>query len=185
MRTFIAVDINDRLKKNIFDIAQGFKKYCKGTYVRPNLYHITLFFFGYIPEDKTLIIKDILKDISYPSFLVKLTGVDCFFANKNPRVCFMKGESPSLMELFTIIEKKLIENNILSDRKPLKIHSTFLRIKHIFDSEGIEKYIETINKNFSVVSFVVNELILYNSKLSKNGPEYYKYFIKNLNEVDK
>jgi 2'-5' RNA ligase len=185
MRTFIAVDINDRLKKNIFDVAQGFKKYCKGSYVKPDLYHITLFFFGDIPEDKTIIIRNILRGINYPLFSIKLTGVDCFFTNKKPRVCFVKGESPSLMELFTIIEKKLIENNVLPDRKPLKIHSTFLRIKHIFDNEGIVKYIETINKNFSVVSFVVNELILYNSKLSKNGPEYYKYFIKNLNEVDK
>jgi len=42
---------------------------------------------------------------------------------------------------------------------------------------------ETINENFTVEPFTVNEIILYNSKLSKDGPEYYKYFIKKLNEV--
>jgi len=69
------------------------------------------------------------------------------------------------------------------DKKPLKIHSTFLRIKDVFDSEGMKKYMETINENFTVEPFTVNEIILYNSKLSKDGPEYYKYFIKKLNEV--
>ena len=183
MRTFIAVNIDDRLKKNIFNIAQGFKNYCKGSYVRSDLYHITLFFFGDIPEEKIIIIKNILSDINYLPFSITLTGVDCFFANKRPRVCFIKGESPSLIELFATIEKKLLKNNVMFDKKPLKIHSTFLRIKDVFDSEGMKKYMETINENFTVEPFTVNEIILYNSKLSKDGPEYYKYFIKKLNEV--
>ena len=171
MRAFIAVDIDDKYKKIIFDIAQTFKKYCKGSFARSELYHITLFFFGDIPDNQLKIIGDILENINFSSFNIKLIGVGCFSIGKRPR------------EVFTVIESKLVENRIVWDKKPFKIHSTFLRIKDIFDYAGFKQHIENINKNFSVMTFTVSNIILYNSKLSGNGPEYNKLFIKNLNEV--
>ena len=184
MRAFIAVDIDDKYKKIIFDIAQTFKKYCKGSFARSELYHITLFFFGDIPDNQLKIIGDILENINFSSFNIKLIGVGCFSIGKRPRVCLVKGESRSLKEVFTVIESKLVENRIVWDKKPFKIHSTFLRIKDIFDYAGFKQHIENINKNFSVMTFTVSNIILYNSKLSGNGPEYNKLFIKNLNEVN-
>ena len=184
MRTFIAIDLADNDKKTIFDIAQSFKKYCKGTFVRPDLYHITLFFFGDISEKEIKHIENILKEVEYSTFMVKLIGIDCFYNNKRPRVCFVKGESELLKEMFTLLQNRFIENQISWDKKPLKIHSTFLRIREVFDYEGFKINMEFINKNFSAISFTVNKVILYNSKLSSNGSEYYKYFVKNLKEVN-
>lgn len=184
MRTFIAIDLDDKYKKTISYIAQTFNKYCKGTFVKPEQYHITLFFFGDISDNQTKIIKDILEDIKFSSFIIKLIGLDYFSVRKRPRVCFAKGESALLKELFKVVETKLIENRIAWDKKPLKIHSTFLRIKEIFDYEGFKQNIEITNKNFPVMSFTVSNIILYNSKLSNSGSEHYKLFIKNLNEVN-
>lgn len=184
MRTFIAIDIDEKYKKTIFDIAQTFRKFCRGSFVRAELYHITLFFFGDLSDDQVKNIEDILEEINFSSFVIKLVGVDYFSSAKRPRVCFVKGESVLLKKLFTVIESKLIENSITWDKKPLKIHSTFLRIRDIFDYEGFRKNIEIINENFPVMTFTVSNIILYNSILSRNGAEYKKLYIKNLKEVN-
>jgi 2'-5' RNA ligase len=183
MRAFLAIDLDNKYKKTIFELAQSFKPFCKGSFVNPSLYHITLFFFGDITKNQLSTISNILASIDYPSFSMTLTGIDYFAARKIPRVCFVKGTSPALQELFNIIEKNLDNHMIYWDKKSLKIHLTFLRIKELHSFFKFKNHIESLNKKFPLLSFTVKSIILYNSKLSKNGPEYFKVFIKDLKEV--
>jgi len=174
-RTFIAIKIvpeNEFLEiyKNIKDVLadEAIK------WVDTNNFHITLRFLGDTTqqqiEETALELDKIVSD--YPSFYLRLAGID-FFENKGmPKVLFAKTkESKALTDLADEINLKIVELGFKSDIRKFKSHLTLGRIRFLKNKNKFKE----IAKKYDNTKFQkdkVTELVFYKSILKPTGPIY-------------
>jgi 2'-5' RNA ligase len=130
---------------------------------RENL-HITLSFLGEVPDFKVERIKSELGDIcmGVEKFKVKISRLMPIPTEKYIRVMAFKVESEELENI-----SKLIKMRIGGDVKPP--HLTICRVKNVKNKESVLKWIKTVDLN---ASFLVEEISLIRSKLTRTGPIY-------------
>jgi len=175
MRTFIAIDIPENIKKGLIN----FTEKCRSLqsdgikYVEKGNMHITLKFLGELSEEQ---IENLSRDLAFIKFKafpisVKTTGAfpNIFF----PRVIWA-GIFPveNLLEIFSKIESASINNGIPAEERPFSPHITLARIKSRAD-KGWADFLKQ-NNNLDFGSFMPDGFSLYKSELNKSGPVYTK-----------
>ena len=95
MRVFIAIDINERIRKALGDLQERIRGDCdfkKGEvkWVRPEAIHLTLKFLGEIEDTKAVEVCNIVKSaaLEHESFDLDIEGVGSF-GGKNARVLWV------------------------------------------------------------------------------------------------
>lgn len=168
MRTFIALDIPDNIKEKIFIyFDKEREKWREMKWVEKENLHITLKFLGEVEEEKIPLISKILDDVSkrFESFNLKLDKVGFFPSLKSPRVLWV-GVYPeeNVKKLFDFLEKELEKLGFERERREFHPHITVARFKkrNIFKME--EKKLGD--------SFKANEVVLFKSNLTPDGPIY-------------
>ena len=79
MRLFIAVNFNDEVKSRILEIQQQLRSQAyKGSFSRPENFHLTLAFLGETPEEKLEILSQIIEEIQSPAFDIVFNRTGCF-----------------------------------------------------------------------------------------------------------
>jgi len=182
MRAFLAVEIPQEIREKIKNIIEEFKRITnrnninKVKWVKPENIHITIYFFGELNEKDVLYtIKELssIEDIISP-FEVSIKGISAFPRPEYPKViwCGIEDKSDSLKKANHFV-KDLINNNRLNveiDNKEYSPHLTIGRVKSKYSKSLVEK-INSLEKA-SFGKFIVNELILFSSTLTKSGPIY-------------
>jgi 2'-5' RNA ligase len=164
LRTFVAIDIPNELKKNISTLKnelniEGIKL------VEDENLHITLKFLGDVESTKLANIEQALRAVKFKKFVIKLRGIGVFPNERYVRVVWIGCESHELEGLAENI------NDALSSyfkQEPFSAHLTIARVKRKIDlSSFLDKH-----KADEFGEFEVNSFELKSSELRREGPIY-------------
>lgn len=136
--------------------------------------HITLKFFGEVPELEIPVIIEALKSSAtgIQSFKINIRQTGIFGSYYNPRVIWFGIEAnPMLLKLNENIKTSLENIGFISDRQNFVPHLTVGRIKEIRDKNHFQEVIAGF-RDFKFQESLVNEFHLFESILHREGPEY-------------
>lgn len=175
MRTFIAVELTEELKKKIEELQVPLKKInVDVSWVKPGNVHATLKFFGEVPEDKIEKVfggtKIALGGVR--SFKLSLKDLGCFPNLKRPRIIWIgveKGKE-ELSEMAKKIEEEMERIGFPRENREFSPHLTIGRIK---SPKNIERLTELIkNTNFQSQEIEIKEVVMMKSELHPSGAVY-------------
>ncbi|MEN3039203.1 MAG: RNA 2',3'-cyclic phosphodiesterase [Candidatus Kryptonium sp.] len=176
IRTFIAVDVPEKIKDEIFEIEKELvKSVGEGVkWEEKEKFHITLKFLGDVNEEA---IDSIYKTLNeklngFGKFSIIYKGIGAFPDIKNPRVIWIGCEDPTgkLFELQKIVEEKMSELGFEKEDKEYHPHITLGRVKKPKNINNLIKKIETIN--FEARTGEVAEVLIMRSDLKPTGSVY-------------
>jgi 2'-5' RNA ligase len=174
-RTFIAIDIP--LESDIVEQINKLKSEFineKIKWVRSYQYHITIQFLGNVENSH---ITDIIESLdkvtaNFKGFSLELTEFGVFKNLRNPRVLWI-GFKPceQLVKLKNAVENEMTRFGFEKSDKSFSPHLTIARIKTLKQSEKLK---ELFDRYSGIILQVVEvgEIILYESILKSEGPEY-------------
>ncbi|MFP4403423.1 MAG: RNA 2',3'-cyclic phosphodiesterase [Candidatus Woesearchaeota archaeon] len=171
MRLFIAFDVNNNMKKYLFEIQNKLNvnndilKISSG-------FHLTLKYLGEQSKSKTeLIIKE-LSSIKFQKFNVHTKGIGFFKKNNQIKIVWCGIEpKDEILNLKKLIDEKLKKIGFVNfDKKEFFPHITLIRVKKINDVSLFKENIKNLKKK--EIESVVDSFTLYKSTLTEHGPIY-------------
>lgn len=176
IRTFIAIDVPEKIKDEIFEIEKELIK-SAGEGIKwegKEKFHITLKFLGDVNEEAINSIHQVLNESlnGFGKFSVVYKGIGAFPDLKNPRVIWIGCEDPTgkLFELQKIVEEKMSELGFEREDKEYHPHITLGRVKKAKNISNLIKKIESIN--FEARTGEVEEVLIMKSDLKPSGSVY-------------
>jgi 2'-5' RNA ligase len=176
MRTFIAVDLDEALKKSIAALVDELKPLAGNVrWVGASGMHLTLKFLGEIPEDEAAGVSSVLGHIAarHQPFPLLIKGTGVFpRGRRNPRVFWVGAVPvPALISLQEEIEREMEKRGFERERRPFRPHLTLGRVKFPapLDSlvKGLQRHEQRIFGEMNVHGFV-----FFRSILRPSGAEY-------------
>jgi RNA 2',3'-cyclic 3'-phosphodiesterase len=183
-RLFLAIDINPGTSLlDAYDDIRHTLRMEKINWVRKDQMHLTLAFLGdtedEIIPDLITGIETVIKD--HHSFKLTLAGLGVFRNIHDPRVLWTGCESENEFQLIkTETDKILSSLSFEVDDRPFSPHLTLGRIKSMRHLNHLAQLIG-VYKDTVFQSENVRKIILYESKLTPEGPEYspvHKFLLK-------
>ena len=167
MRVFIAIDPSIEVQEYIKSVQNGLDD----TLVKLRLtssFHLTLKFLGDVKQPKEIIEK--LSSVKFDKFELKTSNIGVFPNQNYIRVIWLGlQENLTLNKLQNDIENSLKEFKFKKDFK-FHPHFTLARVSFVKDKVKFKDSLKKIKSEEK--SFPVNKFILYESKLTKQGPVY-------------
>jgi 2'-5' RNA ligase len=174
-RTFIAIDIplEDSIVKQINKLKAEFINE-KIKWIKAHQFHITIQFLGNVEDTDISKINESLGKVTagFGDFSIELEEFGVFKNIKNPRILWI-GFRPcdELIKLKNAIEDEMTRFGFEKSDKPFSPHLTIARIKVLRQREKLKELIDSYSgKIIQLVN--VGEIILYESMLKPDGPEY-------------
>jgi 2'-5' RNA ligase len=177
MRLFIAIDINEDVRKAIANLQQQLKDKMKNgnglKWVAPENMHLTLKFLGETEENK---IDEIIAAIEIAcadkkTFDFSLSSLGTF--GRPAKVLWLGCEKPNsgLVKLAGDLDISLNELGLEKEDRPFSAHLTLGRIK----DSGVDKNLRQLLKNWpppQIPQITADSVCLYKSQLTQDGPVY-------------
>jgi RNA 2',3'-cyclic 3'-phosphodiesterase len=188
MRLFIALDIDDPIRRSIARFMDGVRNFAPDVrWVRPESLHITLKFIGEKSPELADQIKVALSTVVSPPVTVTLRGYGFFPTARSPRVFWIGIEAgPELSNLAVSIDKAMDELGIPPEQHSFHPHLTLARGGSGSGSPRRQKG-DRQNSNFQLLqeklaalppaefgTMTAREFFLYQSKLGPGGAQYYR-----------
>jgi 2'-5' RNA ligase len=179
IRAFLAIEPADEVLAAVARLQEKLKKEISGkiSWTRPQGNHLTLKFFGSIDlADVENISAAVKKQAAAAAPLVlKVEKMGVFPDLRKPRVLWVgiAGDSEKLVLLQNKLEADFEVLGFPRENRPFRAHLALGRIKDARTAAGIEAAIKK-HSNFTTGEFPVNELILFQSKLTPQGAIYTK-----------
>lgn len=175
MRTFLALDLNNEIKKTLSVLVDNLRRVGGNIkWVRKQGMHITLKFLGEIERAKISEINTVLGKVSrdYRPFSLKIKGCGHFPHEKNPRVLWTGVEAEeSLYSLHKQLEKELEKIGFPPEKRTFRPHLTLGRVKTAtFIKETIRELREHEEEVFG--EMIVDKITFFESILKPTGAEY-------------
>ena len=176
MRTFVAIDLENKLKANISHFIKKLDSHNPNIrWVKDHGMHLTLKFIGEIPENTASDIRSALMGLSqnHVSFPLKLVGTGMFPPrSRNPRVLWVGvEENQELMSVQKEVESLLEKFSVPRERRRYSPHLTLGRVK---SSHNIKPVLDELSRNKSTEfgRMDVKRITLFKSTLKPTGAEY-------------
>ena len=177
MRLFIAIDINNDVRKAVAKLQQDIKSRLRNQnglkWVNPELMHLTLKFLGEADESR---IDEINSAVGIAcadkrAFQFNLSVVGTF--GRPVSVLWLGSERPSdeLAKLAGDIEQTLEEIGFEKEQRPFSAHLTLTRVK----GKGVDRNLYQLLKDCPqarIPPILVDSVCLYKSQLTPDGPVY-------------
>jgi 2'-5' RNA ligase len=182
MRTFIAIEIEDKIKNEIGNLIEFAKKNYNLPFkwVKIENLHITLHFLGEIPDKEVENVKNILRNEEKLNYKIKINNLGQFPEKGIPRVLWIGFEDleKNIEKSYKSLEKKILNSGLKLDKEKFVPHITIGRIKK-FSNFNINEYrdmFEKLNKRIKELNlfFETNNINLFKSELFSEGPIYTK-----------
>jgi 2'-5' RNA ligase len=175
MRCFIAINIEDPLKK---EIGSAIGSLGSGRWdvkwVSPENLHITLAFLGDIPDDSVPRVNDQLSAVSksHAPFEVSLCGTGVFPDRKRPRVVWIGLSNPEKLKVLqNDIEQATLFISLAKEDRSFSPHLTIGRIRSLRDRDAFIRNIETLrDRDFGNIG--VKKISFMRSELKPAGAQY-------------
>lgn len=171
MRSFLAIEIPDDIKKYLKTLIKSMNQYIDGVrWVNEAGQHITLKFFGEIEDKMAWKIKESILYIEekHGPFTVTIGGIDAFSDRKKARVIVLMLENgvDNIKNIYNDIEESIFALGIEKEKRPFTPHITLGRRK--MPAPLPDKAIKDIEK----ISFVAGSVVLFKSTLRPEGALY-------------
>lgn len=152
----------------------------KMSWVKPENWHITLYFLGDTPDEKVELLQQMI-DQSFSgvaAFPAQLEGVGVFPNRRDPNVLWLGLNSlQNILPAHQQLGESLRQNGFSFDQKPLKPHLTIARMKFLADKEIIDTLVNDYGQTvFDTVN--INKVVLFESLLTPQGPIYKTLYSK-------
>ena len=176
MRVFIAVELPDKVKKNMVELVNELKEVGSGVkWVEEKNLHITLKFLGWVEDRKADDVIGLATKAAAGtgSFKAKFEGLGTFPPGKSPRVVWAGvGEgAEKIKKLADSLEETLSNAAYRSEEREFSSHVTIGRVK---DKKGVDKLKEKM-ESFKDPKFgeaIVDHINIMKSTLTPKGPIY-------------
>jgi len=155
MRLFVAVNFNEEIKNRLLKVQTQLRSQAlRGSFTRPENFHLTLAFLGETPEEMLQKLFSIVEEIQSPPFDILLNRTGCFtHSHKELWWIGMEQDCPGLSTLKAIharLINRLEQEGFSVDKRPFNPHITLGReIKHtqpiILDCQIIKVRVDRIS----------------------------------------
>jgi RNA 2',3'-cyclic 3'-phosphodiesterase len=178
-RLFIAIEIGKI--PPIEAVLNEFKKALNGDaikWVDASIMHLTLQFLGDTDTNQIEGLKQVIDNSckGLHSFAIAIEGVGIFKNKQQPKVIWLGIKTLEvLVELYINLHKGLQSLNFVLENRLFEPHLTLGRIKIITQKEKLNELLEQY-KSKQIAQVVINEVILFESILSPQGPTYKKLY---------
>jgi len=175
-RVFLAVDITPGTELlAAFDLMRKKLSTGKINWVPSRQWHITLAFLGEMQEDvlPRLVLETGKALEPHKSFELALSGIGIFKNMRDIRVIWVGiNTNPAFRKIKEALDQVLAGFGYRSDNRVFSPHLTLGRIREMRDPESIS---EILSKYGNVIfqKETVDQVVLYESKLKPEGPEYF------------
>ncbi len=179
IRSFLAFDIPEEVKKNLANVVRDFQSKERGVkWSNVDNMHVTMKFFGSVEEE--LLLGEISSRIesvveACPSTNLTCQGLGVFPNWKYPRVFWagFAGDTNRVVDLQRHIGVALEGLELPEEKSDFRLHLTLGRVKARLHNTELSELVEKLGPIlFGQVP--VKSLILYKSVLTKEGPIYTK-----------
>ncbi|WP_027107843.1 RNA 2',3'-cyclic phosphodiesterase [Lacticigenium naphthae] len=178
MRVFIAVEIEERTKKQLKGIQNNIKKYVeKGNYTSRDNFHVTLRFIGEVDKEEISRLKQVIDRTASngTSFTISLDTVGHFPRKKKEIIWVgVKGQLDCLKDLKISIEDKL--DKVGFDKEGLEYIPHITMVRQAVLNIPVESLIDKIKVPDAEI--VVNSISLMESVRLDNELVYRLIYIK-------
>jgi len=187
MRLFIGMALPESYQQMLRDIQHKWQGRFRSrlTWTRPGKWHLTLKFLGQSDRDLVPEIKNCLGRLEFHSIYLQGKGCGFFGSRGQYRVIWLGagGEVQKLKLLADALDRDLRSLGFEPEKKQFKAHLTLARIKNFVASDPWKDfcaYIEELNWP----GFKAREVVLWQSNLTPQGPEYSALMRRKLQEPD-
>ena len=174
MRTFIAIELPEEVKSEIFHAFEKLEKFnlIRGKFVEKENLHLTLKFLGEISQEKYLEIEKKLLEINISKFNFKIGEVGVFPGENHVKVIWVDliCENEELLNLVKNIEDKLEKFGIPKENRDFQSHVTAARVYVVKNRKLFLEKLEKIH--ITKMDFEINNFSIIKSELMKEGPVY-------------
>lgn len=177
MRLFAAIDVDSQVRKRIANFQDRLKRELNLSarqvkWVRPDQVHLTVKFLGEVADKDLTKVCDVVTRTAarFDAFDLQVCSVGVF---GNPaRVVWVGCDlCPTLSNLQRELEEQFFQIGWDKEHRSFAGHLTLCRIKNAAVGREITPIVEAYKDEvFGTVS--VQELLLFESRLSSTGPEY-------------
>lgn len=176
-RLFIAIEIPKKIENTLEALESALKEsHCDARWVKPANIHITLKFLGGVdmrninPLIKTL-------DTGFPSikkFSVSLDKLDGFASLNSLRILWagINDQDKKIEKIASELEDALPGFSLKKEEEKFQAHLTLARIRSGKNKIGLIEKIKEINQAFKPIPFAINNITLFESRLTSQGPNY-------------
>ncbi|MBU0599539.1 RNA 2',3'-cyclic phosphodiesterase [bacterium] len=176
IRTFIAINIEDKIKEEISKIIKALKNdQDEIKWIEKESFHLTLKFLGNVRIFQVEEIYEKLQIIagSILPFKISFSNLDIILNKKTPKIIWVgiKEGSKELIELTEEIEISLADLGFLKEERRYTPHLTLGRIKRINERENFIEKAKKID-HLEAHSFIAKKIGIIKSTLTPKGAVY-------------
>lgn len=171
-RIFLGIPLSEEIKNKVEKIQAELAKIAGGfNLVKPENLHLTLKFIGEVKEEKISKIKEIVKTSDLGRKLkAKVRGIGAFPSENYVRVIWFGIENEErILDLQKKVDFSL--SKMFPVEKEFLAHVTLSRVKFVKDKEKLKEFLAKF-KDAELGEMEINKVILYESILKREGPEY-------------
>jgi len=177
MRLFFALDIPANIREQVIWARQELARDVWGVkWVEDHNLHLTMKFLGEVPEPKLKEIAAAARTATegLKSFSLSVGGPGYFPNARNPRVIWLAINDPQsgAVRVGHNLDDSLVPLGFEPEKRR-QLHLTLGRIKNDAATAALLQNGRSFTGFKGMLSFIVNELVLYRSELSRHGPSYF------------
>ncbi len=178
MRLFIALPVSEEIRERCRVLQRkGRKLGLSMRWCRPEQIHLTLVFLGKIDDTQLSVLEQAIRTTAARTspFNLAISALGVFPKSGAPRVLWAGvSEEKSLMELHRMLSEKIAELGIPVEKRPYRPHLTLARTRGITrPSASTLLRWDKQDENLEIGSCVMQKIILMESRLNAEGPEYH------------
>jgi 2'-5' RNA ligase len=166
-RFFVAVDLPESTRQLLANLDPHIHG---ARWTRPAQMHMTLGFFGDVPENVDLKLREKLTEIQFGAFFLPVNGVGSFSAKGAPKIVWIGvGRAhPHLFQIHKRVQEAALAIGLEPELRPWHPHITLARCRDV-SAQALRKFLQT-NAGFDAGMIRVDAFHLYSSKLTPAGP---------------
>ena len=179
MRCFIAIDIDDQIRKGLSNLQDELRKKVdirKGDvkWASPELTHLTLKFLGEIKDEQVIEVCNITKDVAsgHKRFELDIESVG-YFGRRSATVLWIgTGQGgDKLLQLQEDLDQQLAVASWPKDARKFSAHLTLCRIRNTKAGIALGQ-ISRQYQDYELGAMPAHEVTVYQSELTPQGPIY-------------
>lgn len=176
-RLFIALELPSDVKKRLHSIQNELKKCGPDVkWVETENIHLTLKFLGEVETERSQRISKLLEKYfsSNKRFKIKLGHLGCFPSLRSPRILWagFEDKQGNSTKIAHILDDSLNEIGFNKEVREFQLHATLGRVRSPLNKIAFIEKIEELNRGFEPCDLYIDNITLFESKLSPKGPAY-------------
>jgi 2'-5' RNA ligase len=166
-RLFVAIDLPESTRQLLEDLDPHIRG---ARWVDPTQMHLTLGFFGDVPDDEDSVLREKLSAIEFGAFFLPIRAVGMFPPKGPPKIIWIGvGKAhPHLFQIHKRVQEAALAVGIEPELRPWHPHITIARCRDV-PAQSLRKFLQA-NADLDAGMIRVDAFHLYSSQLSPAGP---------------